>query len=56
MEVTGLEGSVFVYQAEGPDGLTDAEVATEFYAGHGRALRSGAQTEPLGPRFTIERW
>ena len=55
MTATSLGGNTFVYHAEGPDDLTDSEVSCEFYAQHGRSLRSGEQTDPLGPEFTIER-
>lgn len=50
----GTHGTEFTYEITGPKGASDVEVACEVYAEHGRALRSGEQTEPLSPFYTID--
>lgn len=52
-EVTavGINGSVFVYRVTAR-GLMSA--SCEAYGQHGRSLREGEQTEPLGPEFEVK--
>lgn len=49
----GISGSEFPYGVDAPDEATESEIAQSAYAEHGRKLREGLVTEPLGPNFSV---
>lgn len=55
VEAEGMSGTTFTYETTGPDDATDMEVLISVYGHHGRALRSGEQSEPLGPNSKVIR-
>lgn len=47
----GIHGTEFVYRVTAKGEMS---ASCEAYGAHGQSLRSGEQTEPLGPRHTVE--